>query len=211
MKYTKQTITELIHSFTLEANSKNKNLWMITLHPGYMYAKGKDWRNPSQENITLASKGFIGLMNSFLTDSSKPDNYVKSIVALEKSEHGKWHAHIIIQQTYPTEDRFIRKLNRLIQVVNSPNYQLKIENRPHTGSVGIGYQNQNGQYAQYQKCDENLDKICNYFVKSSSSTMINILNSKVLNDDFYQVEPEFITKKKIEFAEKETLANVTTC
>ena len=201
-RYTKETVNLLIKSMLNESRMNAKASWMITLHPGYKYASSRSWREPSKDNAIKATKAFIRLMNSFLIGGSRMNKYVKGVVAVERSEAGHWHTHMIIQQTIQEEDAFIKRLIKLDELVNNKNYVVVDGEIEYPSSKGIGYKNDQGSYMQYKKLNDNLDVIAEYHTKSAA-TLIGVLDSRTFNNQFYMFEPEQVTINKREWVERE--------
>jgi hypothetical protein len=187
MRHTKSDLIDLSKSFFSESKATNRANWMITLHPGYKYAKSKEWRSASKERALIATRGFLLVINSFLTNSRSESNYVKGIVAIENSEHHHWHSHIIIRQTVADQESFQRKLNKVEIIVNNENYCVKVADTIYPKSMGIGYSNERGRYMHYTKLDDDVDKQSQYLVKHRR-TLINLLDSRNLGNNFYSIE-----------------------
>jgi hypothetical protein len=201
-RYTKETIGLFIQSMLNESKANARANWMITLHAGYKHASSKSWRDPSKDNAIKLTKAFIRLMNSYLINGSNMNRYVKGVVAVERSDTGHWHTHMIIQQTVQDEDAFIKRLKKLDALVNDPSYVVVDGIITYTGSKGIGYKNEHGAFMQFQKLDDNHTKIADYHTKSAS-TLIGVLDARTFNEHFYMFEPEQVTINKREWAEQE--------
>lgn len=201
-RYKKETIGLFIKSMLNESKANAKANWMITLHAGYKHASTKSWREPSKDNAIKATKAFIRLLNSFLINGSNMNRYVKGVVAVERSETGHWHTHMIIQQTVQDEEAFIKRLKKLDELVNNREYMVVDGEIDYLGSKGIGYKNEQGAYMQFQKLDDDHQRIADYHTKSAA-TLIGVLDARTFNDHFYMIEPEQVTINKREWAERE--------
>ncbi|AMO37316.1 hypothetical protein AC731_010340 [Thauera humireducens] len=109
---------------------------------------------------------------------------------------------MIIQQTASDEEVFIKRMMKLDGLVNNPSYIVTDGFKTYFGSRGIGYKNESGCYMQFQKLNEDHDRIAAYSLKSAS-TQIAVLDGPTLNDDFFTFEPEHVTINKREWKERE--------
>lgn len=98
-RFEKETIQELIQALLDQAESHNRPVWMITLHPGYRHAASSEWRTPSEALGRVVLEGFVGLMNTFLNNKRSDSAYVDGIGIIEKNEMAEPHVHIVVEQT----------------------------------------------------------------------------------------------------------------